>query len=395
MNQASDTQERTVPMEGELSLLAHSAIEEVRGDLNERLHRLHRDLRSQPQFDAVDRIAIAIHEPATDLLRTFAQSSDVQSPLSHYAATLSNVPSLKRLVDTRRLRVIDDLAGAEGTTTRHSSAIAQSGYRSSVTLPMFNEGEFYGFVFFNSRRVGFFRDERFRQLLPYAGLVTLLGVSTLRNARIFRGAARTALAFSAVRDDETAEHQHRVAHFSRIIAGELAEAHRLSDEYIEMLVQFAPLHDIGKVGVPDAILRKPGRLTVEEYLAIKTHVGIGCRMVDTMMQELGLHGLKNAEILRNVVAAHHEAWDGSGYPLGLKGDRIPLEGRILAVADVFDALTSKRPYKDPWSNDAAVAYLQQKAGSQFDPECVQALLQCLPRVLEIQHRYPQPCTQPA
>ncbi len=381
-----------LPMEamsgdGEFRLPTSSPIFGAGGQksLNERLRGLRQQLGQHAELSGIGRIALAVHDPVTDLVRTFAHSSDWDTPLEHYAAALASVPSLQRLIERRCLRVVDDvLAPSVQAHQRHSRVIKASGYRSSFTLPMFQEGEFYGFIFLNSRQPAYFRGERLHQVLPYAGLVSLLGVNTLRSARMFLGAARTALALSSVRDHETGAHQQRVADYSRLIALQLAPARQLRDEYIEMVFQFAPLHDIGKIGIADAILRKPGRLTAEEYDAMKRHVAIGNGLVETMVAELGLRGSENADVLRNVVAGHHEAWDGSGYPQGRRGEEISLEGRILAVADVFDALTSERPYKQPWSNERAFAYLREKAGTQFDPECVRAFLDRVPEVLEIQ-----------
>ncbi len=172
-----------------------------------------------------------------------------------------------------------------------------------------------------------------------------------------------------------------------MIALELAGKHNLDDDYIEHLFMFSPLHDIGKIGIPDQILLKPGELDAEEREVMNTHTTIGRRMIDDLIENFCLNGLQDIDILRNIAQYHHEAVNGSGHPLGLKGDEIPLEARIVAVADVFDALTSRRPYKAAWSNQKAIEMLQQMAGEQLDRECVQALVSRLDKIEEIQSQF--------
>ncbi len=142
----------------------------------------------------------------------------------------------------------------------------------------------------------------------------------------------------------------------------------------ELIAHIAPLHDVGKVAIPDSILLKPGPLTPDEFDMMKTHAKKGLEIVDFMLHEFGLIHLAYVDIMRNIVQLHHEAVDGSGYPFGLRGDAIPLEARITATADIFDALTSRRHYKPAWSIDTAFAELRQVAGKKLDEQCVEALI---------------------
>lgn len=165
------------------------------------------------------------------------------------------------------------------------------------------------------------------------------------------------------RDNDTGEHTLRVARYSRIIAERLGLPPRLCrDIYLA-----APLHDVGKVAIPDNILLKPGRLNEQEFAVIRTHAEIGSRILADSPCEL-------IQIGATIAAAHHERWDGSGYPGGLKGAEIPVEARVVAVADVFDALTTRRPYKEAMPLEAARQYLEEKKGREFDPACVDAFL---------------------
>ena len=165
------------------------------------------------------------------------------------------------------------------------------------------------------------------------------------------------------RDNDTGEHTLRVAKYSRLIAEQLGLSPRLCrDIYLA-----APLHDVGKVAIPDGILLKPGRLTDDEMATIRTHTTVGERILADSHCEL-------IKLASTIAISHHERWDGSGYPRGLRQLQIPIAGRIVAVADVFDALTSKRPYKEAMPAEAARAYLEAKTGVEFDPACVEAFL---------------------
>ena len=157
---------------------------------------------------------------------------------------------------------------------------------------------------------------------------------------------------------------------------------------VDLLLHAAPMHDIGKIGIPDQILRKPGRLTAEEWEVMKTHCQIGA---DILGQTDGSELLAMARV---IALSHHERWDGSGYPHGLAGEDIPRVARMVAIADVFDALTSDRPYKEAWPLERALALLRDQAGSHFDPVLVQHFLDALPEVQEIQRRYAEGSARP-
>jgi HD-GYP domain-containing protein (c-di-GMP phosphodiesterase class II) len=179
-----------------------------------------------------------------------------------------------------------------------------------------------------------------------------------------------------------------VAHFSRLIARRLAGSHGLTDDFVEQVFLFAPLHDVGKAGISTDILLKPGRLSPHERTVMASHVTIGMQIVETLIVRFDLGDLAGIDVLRNIVAGHHEKLDGSGYPLGLGGDAIPLESRIVAVADIFDALTSHRAYKEAWPAASAFAALEALAADgKLDPACVTALCTCQDECREIMDRF--------
>lgn len=177
------------------------------------------------------------------------------------------------------------------------------------------------------------------------------------------------------RDPETGSHILRVAHYARHIAENLG----LPEAERELVFQAAPMHDIGKVGIPDHVLLKPGKYEPDEFEIMKRHARIGYEILSNSQVPVLRAGAQ-------IALTHHEKFDGCGYPDGLRGDAIPLFGRICAVADVFDALTSVRPYKAPWETERAVGLLREEAGRHFDPACIEAFLTRWDEVLEIKQR---------
>lgn len=177
------------------------------------------------------------------------------------------------------------------------------------------------------------------------------------------------------RDDDTGAHIDRMAQMCVVVGREMG----LDDVQLDLLLNAAPMHDIGKIGISDNILLKPGKLTPEERTIMETHSQIGATLLDGHDSSLMIMG-------RDVALTHHEKWDGTGYPNGLKGEEIPLVGRICAVCDVFDALTSVRPYKKAWSVDDSIVEIKRGSGSHFDPKAVDAFLAVLPDIFEIRKR---------
>lgn len=178
------------------------------------------------------------------------------------------------------------------------------------------------------------------------------------------------------RDPETGAHIQRMAHYSALIAGALG----LSPREQQLILDAAPMHDVGKIGIPDYILLKPGKLTPEEFEIMKNHSRLGHELLAESGSEIVRAGAQ-------IALAHHEKFDGTGYPDGLRGEDIPLLGRIVAVADVFDALTSERPYKRAWPLEEAKEFLVKGRGAHFDPGCVDAFVGKWDKALEIQQRF--------
>ncbi len=353
--------------------------------LSTKLRAIHAQLNEQLQF--IDRIAVATYDPKTDLMKTFIHSSHDDNPLSNYQARLSTSGSLVKIVKTCDPRVINDLSIYAQGAQEHTQRIAAQHYGASYTLPMFANSIFFGFVFFNSYRKDVFIPAVLPTLDVFGHLTAALIINELTLIKTLLSTIKTARDMTNERDPETGAHLDRMSRFARLIAKELAGKFNFDDEYIEHVFLFAPLHDIGKIGVPDRILLKPGKLDDDEYALMKTHAIKGRQIIDTLLLNYGLNGVQHIDVLRNIAEYHHEQFDGQGYPEGLKGKSIPIEARIVAVADVFDALTSRRSYKDAWSNDETFAALEKLSGHQLDPDCVHALTKNRAQVEQIQQRF--------
>ena len=203
--------------------------------------------------------------------------------------------------------------------------------------------------------------------------------------------AMTSLA--ETRDNETGNHIRRTQLYVKTLAERLRHHPRfeavLNDRMIELLYKSAPLHDIGKIGIPDSILLKPGKLTVEEFEVMKTHTTLGRNAIDEAERRLGMR-VAFLSVSKEIAYSHQEKWDGSGYPQGLKGDAIPVSARLMAVADVYDALISKRVYKPAFSHDQAAGTIVRGKGTYFDPDMVDAFVDIAEDFRNIAQKYPDP-----
>lgn len=224
-------------------------------------------------------------------------------------------------------------------------------------------------------------------------MTNLALTSALRDARDEAVRAKDAIVFAMAdlaetRDNDTGNHIRRTQHYVRALAEGCVEhglyADQLDAQTIALLFKSAPLHDIGKIAIPDRILLKPGRLTVDEFEVMKTHAALGSRAIANAQAKLGADSCF-LHTAAEIAQTHHERWDGSGYPRGLKGEEIPLSGRIMAIADVYDALVSERVYKAAIGHADAVAMIADERGRHFDPDMVDVFLRIHRRFAEI-HR---------
>jgi len=178
------------------------------------------------------------------------------------------------------------------------------------------------------------------------------------------------------KDNETGLHVIRMSHYARLIAAAISD----DEVWVDLLYNAAPMHDIGKIGIPDSILLKKGRLNEHEWDIMRQHPRFGSEII-------GDHSSELLQMAAEIALTHHEKWDGSGYPMGLSGEEIPLASRIIALADVFDALTTERPYKQAWDIEQAMQMIEESAGSHFDPGLVPIVRSLLPEMLKVRDRY--------
>ncbi|MDR9437081.1 MAG: HD domain-containing protein [Thiohalophilus sp.] len=357
----------------------------TQGSLRDKLISAHQSIKAL--CPDIDRIAVAIYDPETKVLKTYLHSSGTDDPLSNYQSLIDQAPSLKAILEKGLPRVINNMVTFEDGEHQHTQRVGRAGYAASYTLPMFNNGEFFGFIFYNSRKRGIFTESLLNQLDVFGHLIALMVINELSSSKALSAAVKTTQQITHQRDPETGSHLDRMSRYSLLIARQLVAQYELDDEYLMHIFMFAPLHDIGKIAIPDDILFKPGPLDENEAAVMRTHAQKGREMIEEMIENFGLSGIQHVELLRNIAGLHHEAVNGTGYPEGKRAEEIPLEARIVAVADVFDALTSERPYKLAWSNQQAIDTLKQLAGEKLDQDCVNALIDNMDTVEAIQAQF--------
>lgn len=357
------------------------------GSLNQKLGLLHHAIRKE--FGFIERVAVALYEKKSNLLKTFLASMDKENPLIRYDASFDDAPGLREVLKMRRPRVVNDLALFDKGDHTHTKRIREQGFAASYTFPFYNREIFTGFIFFNASRQRCFSPETLDHLDVFAHLIAEIVIAELNLVSTMVAALKTAHQMVHFRDPETGNHLERMSRFARLVARELAKKglYPLDDETIERIFVFAPMHDIGKIAIPDHVLLKPARLTDEEIRLMKTHTTRGRQMIDILIKNFGLESLDQVDMLRHIVEYHHETLDGRGYPHGLEDRKIPIEARIITVADIFDALTSERPYKPAWTNDDAFDALMRMARTKLDEDCINVLIEHRKVVEEIQERF--------
>jgi HD-GYP domain-containing protein (c-di-GMP phosphodiesterase class II) len=322
----------------------------------------------QRRLEALDldftRIVFVHHEASTDLLSTNCETGADGGPTGRHR---------------QRARVLHDLERELDPASHPSRWLLAEGWRASLTPPLFHRNRLLGFLFLDATRAGAFDPRAMAALEPHLELL-LLRISNhfsdhFHDLASLDSSLAQLLEIAKLRDQETATHMERVSRYSRLIALQLETQRTLPAEFSENLHRFAAFHDLGKIEIPDRILLKPEPLSREERLVMQGHVVIGMALVEKLITAMGLEDDPGIDLLRQVVAHHHESLDGSGYPARLRGEEVSLAGRIVAVADIYDALTQARPYKPAFSEPHAVQMLRTMVqAGKLDGDCVDALL---------------------
>jgi response regulator RpfG family c-di-GMP phosphodiesterase len=290
--------------------------------------------------------------------------------------------SLKKVIEHGTERIINDLESyvKKRPSKEYNEILLEEGVRASITFPLRNnKGTVVGIIFFSSNMKHAYNKEHIRFLKTLANSIMFSLEKDILNQDLIISSTLALASLTDERDPETGEHLQRMSTYARILAELLSEEEKYKSvidiNYINDIERFSPLHDIGKVAIRDDILLKPGKLTTEEFEIMKKHALYGAKVMRLADENIKKRGRSIFGMAIEIAEGHHEKWDGSGYPYGKSGEDIPLSARIVAMADVLDALTSRRPYKEPFSFETAVRMIEEASGKQFDPGIVRIFKQ--------------------
>jgi HD-GYP domain-containing protein (c-di-GMP phosphodiesterase class II) len=296
--------------------------------------------------------------------------------------------TLGKIIETGKPRIINDLEEyVKGKPFKdYNKIILGNGIKSSITLPLKINNEPVGIIFFSSRYKNVYKTEHIKFLRALTNGIAISLQTNLFVGEILYSSILALAKLAESRDNETGEHLNRMKVYSRVITQLLFTYSKykadITPEYINDIERFSPLHDIGKVAIRDEVLLKPGKLTLEEFEVMKTHAEFGSKVLEAAENNVLKTGRSIFKMGIEIAGGHHEKWDGSGYPYKKVGEEIPLSARIVAVADVFDALTSKRPYKEAFSIDKAYSIIEEGKGKHFDPEIIDIFIQHKDKIVE-------------
>jgi HD-GYP domain-containing protein (c-di-GMP phosphodiesterase class II) len=356
------------------------------GTLDETLRFIFAEFRSLLPLDWVGMLALDESGERFVLQRRYTEGG-----------TALNEGDLYRAADTRLERAfaenrplhIPDLAqiAADEPEAEFAAALCADGRRSALFFPLAGEGDWSAVLAFAVSEVNAYNRDHLELLGNIAGQVTHGFEKTVVTENLVVSAVTGFAKLAESRDSETGDHLIRMARYAALIAEEMNReglyTGKLPPEWVRDIFRFAPMHDIGKVGVEDSILLKPGALDEAERREMERHPVIGGEVLRRCEEQMNAVGHTVFQMGIEIAECHHEKFDGSGYPQGLKGEAIPLSARIVAAADVFDALTSKRPYKEAWPVDKALLLFEREIGGHFDPRVVAAMQRTMPGILEV------------
>ncbi len=322
---------------------------------------------------AIGSVGLLRHEQDSDRLRP-SLAQDSQHPGSDPIA-LASRPDLMALAQKRQMAIVDDRSAEAAGGWGDDPWSAQIAWRSRLTLPLLRGSQLLGFLIVHGDGLAVFQPEVLEALHHPLNLLQQRLAERLGAIADLHTSLHLLREIVALRDAGTGGHLERVARYCLLIGRELERQRPLPSGFADEVARFAPLHDLGKLAIPDRVLLKPGMLDPVELALMRTHVTIGQALIEQLLQGFQLEHEPCLQWLREVVGQHHECLDGSGYPLGLRGEAIGLAGRIVAVADIYDSLTQERPYKQALADGLAMEILQGMVrGGKLDGRCVEALL---------------------
>ncbi|MEZ8099680.1 HD domain-containing phosphohydrolase [Vibrio bivalvicida] len=344
--------------------------------------------RMQVHIPKLDKVCFALYDAREHLLRSYADSSSLSLSLTHYEAPLSSLPYLKKSIESRSPAVLNDVSRLHPSP--HVNSLIEEGYYSSVAIPTFLEQIFRGFIFLNSHQKDAFCPSDIEVVKPYLRILETAIFSEYQLVTALIDKSNKLVARSQVYQKESFSHKQRVSTYTNIIALALADDYGFDDEFVEHLTLFSQYHDMGKVMVPPELLCKQQPLTWEETDTLRKHIIYGEEIVNQFINDLNASDHLSAQLMRDVVSYHYEFLDGSGYPHHLSGNAIPISAKIVCVANIFDALTTHKPYKQAWSVPYALLELEKMVcDGKLDADCVNALRDHQHQLKSIIQRYPE------
>jgi HD-GYP domain-containing protein (c-di-GMP phosphodiesterase class II) len=307
-----------------------------------------------------------------------------------FTADISKFNAISQLLKDKSVRIVNDLSKI--TKNKTTLYLLKNGHKSSFSYPLIFKNIAIGMVFINSSELNYFNDKGIQKDMFFLSvLIHTLMVRRFEKHQALGISLSIALSIGHSKDPETQGHLNRMEKYSSKLAYLLGKKKNknITHEFIHRIESYASFHDIGKYKIPDSILFSAAKFSDVERSVMNHHCQHGVNIINDILKYYPSNLKHNEEyvFLRNIILYHHECYDGTGYPKGLKGESIPLEARIVMVADVFDALLSKRLYKDPWCISDVIGYMQKNAGLMFDPDCIQVLSDNLPAFIAIFETY--------
>ncbi|WP_297478230.1 HD domain-containing phosphohydrolase [uncultured Photobacterium sp.] len=352
--------------------------------LNERLNLFTASVKNlYPEIIGIAVTRIDEH----DNLYSVYRSPDYGDNFPTFISSISRSPRLNKMRSSLEPSIIDNMLSHQSSVKKIHLRLLQSNCISSMACPIYTNDTFIGVLFINAKVKDFF-SEKVNYFTTFSILISLLITDNFNNKKAFHSIVKTVLLLSHHKDPETQNHLKRVAEYSRLIGLYLARRGKCNGDFVESVYHFSDMHDIGKSLIPEDILYSTEIYTDEERAVMNQHPELGCQLLSNILTTFKYDNNQELTIILNIIRHHHERYDGNGYPDKLKATDIPLEARIVTVADVIDALLSHRPYKQPWSIEDVELYLINGSGTLFDPLCIDAILHSLDKVTLIQSRYP-------
>ncbi|HPT66704.1 MAG TPA: HD domain-containing phosphohydrolase [Bacillota bacterium] len=353
------------------------------------LDRLYKEFREDIPFERVS-IVLTNNEGQIYLneLRHKKASNMLQGRLVDAEDT-----SLSEVFRRQEPRIINDYQDyfAQKPSSELTAMLLEEGIRSSMAYPLVVNGIGIGALIFASSTPNAYNGDLLAKARILANILAVAVEKTILVDDLILASITGLAKLVEAKDSETGLHLQRIQNYSKIIAEQLSTTSKyqrvIDEQFIEDIYKFSPLHDIGKVGIADGILLKPAKLTEEEFAVMKRHTVIGAEVLKKSSNNLLRRGRHFFDMAIQIALGHHEKYDGTGYPYGLAGEAIPLSARIVSLADVFDALTSKRVYKQSIDIDVSFKMVADESGSHFDPDIVQAMLDRRLDIIEICELY--------